>query len=73
MSDQTGLAKYTNGIAHSMPFHRAALDAACLPLVPLKKAVFEAAEIRFKANREEQEKIGDRISRLESSLYASSE
>ena len=68
-----GLAKYTNGISPSMPFHRAALDAACLPLVPVKKAVFEAAETLFRANREEQEKIGNRISRLETNLYVGSE
>jgi hypothetical protein len=65
-----GLALYTNGISPNQPFRQAALDAACLPLIPLKNAVFEAAAILFKANRDEQEKIGARIAALETSLYA---
>jgi hypothetical protein len=64
------LAKYTNDISPNQPFSQAALDAACLPLVPLKIAVFEAAEVLFKANRDEQQKIGARITALETSLYA---
>jgi hypothetical protein len=64
------LALYTNGVSPNMPFHRDAFDAACLPLFPLKDAVFQAAEILFKANREEQEKVGARIAALETGLYA---
>jgi hypothetical protein len=69
-SFSVALARYTNDISARMPFHQAALDAACLPLVPLKNAVFEAAGIIFNANRDEQAKIGARITALERSLYA---
>jgi hypothetical protein len=65
-----GLTKYTYLMVPNRPFSQAVLDAACLPLVPLKNAVFDAAEILFKANRDEQAKIGARIAALEAALYA---
>ena len=64
------LGRYTKGISPTQPFHQAALDAACLPLMPLRNAVFESAEILHKANRDEQDKIGARITALEIILYA---
>ena len=66
------LAQYTNLISANQPFSPQKLDAACLPLVPLRAAVFEAATILFKANRTEQDKIGARITELETILYAES-
>jgi hypothetical protein len=62
------LANYTNTMMPNRPFYQSALDAACLPLVQFKQAVFAAADILFKANRDEQDKIGARIASLEEAL-----